>query len=1234
MLNSKGLNQSHGSWRPKLTGLLLLLLGWFCFSSTPLWANSNPEWIELIPGVEKTPQINVLESNFEQVVFDVQIFGMWSEEVTTKGGVFNQLSIPECGITNVIGEPNLPVLRKMIQIPYGAEVEVEVISSEFEEKSLEELGILNRIIPIQPPIPKIEGAWEAAEFVIHEEAYQRDSFYPTELTKKGEIGIIRGHRFVTVEISPVSYNPVMGKLKLYSHIRVQVNLRGSDRVQTEDMLYRYASPPFEEACRDMFINYSAYQDIVKGAPDLPIGYLIIVHDSFEAQAAPLAEWKSKKGYHVTVANTTQTGTSTTSIKNYISEAYDTWPIPPTYVLLFGDVGWIPTYNGSYSGTATDLYYVQMDGDRFADIYRARFPVRNTTEATNMVNKLRYYENPTSPDLEWMRHECFIASDDAGLTAEITHRYVIQNYLTPNGVFADSIWERLGGSTSDITNCVNAGRSVVCYSGHGGPSGWGCVPFNSTNVRALSNADEYPLVLSHACSTNPFDQTECFGEVWVKVPNKGGIAFWGASASSYWDEDDILEKRMFKAAFEETCYSVVSMTDKALWYLSEYYGGGGRTNYYFDMYNVMGDPSVDIWTYIADDLVVTFPGTIPMLPSYPVEITVETASKGPLFGALVCLRKGSEVFETAYTDANGEATLYVSPTTLGYIELTITAHNQLPFEDSINVIPPGDAYVAFESYSIDDDSLGESRGNSDGDVDFAETIEMPIVLKNFGDSTALDVHATLSTTHPLVTIIDNYEEWGDIPSGGTVVCQDAFVFYVSPEIPDLEVITFQLDIEATNGSWSYDNPTVVAHAPILVYESKETDDIGGNDNGKPDPGETCDITVTLKNDGSAGEIQITANLICNDPYIAIDVASASYPDIAAGETGSSLTPYRFTADQNCPQGHKASMILQISGWGPYYTEETFDVFIGQKPILYVDDDGGEDYQQYFFTALDSSGIPYNVWTYETQGCPPDTVFELYQAVVWSTGPDYGTIGSPKTLTAADQERLMTYLDDGGNLLLSSQDLLYDNDPNTFITEYLHVADHVDDENIHSVAGIVDDTISDGMAFTLSYPFYNMSDCIVPGSGATAIFYQTGKTSSDLREGVPMDRLSRTSTTDLLDSCALRYPASGQSTYKVVFLAFPFEAVPQTGAYPNNSYTLMRQLMNWFGLKKPAYMHGDANGDQVIDLADVVYLINYLYKDGPAPDPLEAGDANCDSTVDLADIIYLINYLYKDGPAPPC
>ncbi len=63
-------------------------------------------------------------------------------------------------------------------------------------------------------------------------------------------------------------------------------------------------------------------------------------------------------------------------------------------------------------------------------------------------------------------------------------------------------------------------------------------------------------------------------------------------------------------------------------------------------------------------------------------------------------------------------------------------------------------------------------------------------------------------------------------------------------------------------------------------------------------------------------------------------------------------------------------------------------------------------------------------------------------------------------------------------------------------------------------------------------------------------------------------------------------------------------------------------------------GDTNADGVIDLGDVVYLLNYLYKGGIDPCPMEAGDVNCDGVVDLGDIVFLINYLYKGGPPPTC
>ncbi len=66
----------------------------------------------------------------------------------------------------------------------------------------------------------------------------------------------------------------------------------------------------------------------------------------------------------------------------------------------------------------------------------------------------------------------------------------------------------------------------------------------------------------------------------------------------------------------------------------------------------------------------------------------------------------------------------------------------------------------------------------------------------------------------------------------------------------------------------------------------------------------------------------------------------------------------------------------------------------------------------------------------------------------------------------------------------------------------------------------------------------------------------------------------------------------------------------------------------------FQRGDANSDGDINMADVTYLINYLFLSGPAPAPLLAGDANCDGAVDIGDVVYILNYLFVDGPPPGC
>jgi len=90
---------------------------------------------------------------------------------------------------------------------------------------------------------------------------------------------------------------------------------------------------------------------------------------------------------------------------------------------------------------------------------------------------------------------------------------------------------------------------------------------------------------------------------------------------------------------------------------------------------------------------------------------------------------------------------------------------------------------------------------------------------------------------------------------------------------------------------------------------------------------------------------------------------------------------------------------------------------------------------------------------------------------------------------------------------------------------------------------------------------------------------------------------------------------------VGVAIPQGSAPDIGAY------------ECFG-DACQYICGDANGDGEISVSDVVYCINYLFKGGPTPDPIQSADANYDGDVSVSDVVYTINYLFKGGPAPGC
>lgn len=62
-------------------------------------------------------------------------------------------------------------------------------------------------------------------------------------------------------------------------------------------------------------------------------------------------------------------------------------------------------------------------------------------------------------------------------------------------------------------------------------------------------------------------------------------------------------------------------------------------------------------------------------------------------------------------------------------------------------------------------------------------------------------------------------------------------------------------------------------------------------------------------------------------------------------------------------------------------------------------------------------------------------------------------------------------------------------------------------------------------------------------------------------------------------------------------------------------------------------GDADGNGIVTISDVVFLINYIFSGGPTPNPLTSGDADCSGAINISDAVHLIQYIFGGG-APPC
>jgi len=928
------------------------------------------------------------------------------------------------GTTTDVGSPALPVERLLVDVPFGAtNVRVEVLGEQWTDHHVSEFEGADFVMPLQPPLPKLPGARQNAKFVIDDGAYRARTLLPEQVVTIEEAGLMRGHRLMCVSIHPVRYNPATGDLSQCTSLDVAVRYESADLEATARIHQRYRSPFFDSLLENNVGNYepegaSALRGPTASTLPLPIGYLIVTHPNFEAGIQQLADWKSHIGYDVTVVNTNVAGSTASAIRSYIQTAYNTWSVPPQFVLLVGDSGYLPGFQGSTTGSIDDLDYSLMDaGNYFPDLFVSRISVASTTQLQDVLDKLLQYEQLDQTNQPWIQKAVFMASVDNYTISEGTHNYVINNYLNPAGYTSDKLYQvTYGATTADVTNSINNGRSLAVYSGHGGETSWADgPPYSQSDINALSNLDMYPFVCSHACLTGDFETSVCFGETWQRATDKGAIGFWGASTYSYWDQDDILEKGAFHGAFNDGLWFVSGWTNAGLLAVYTYYGGSGLSEYYYEEYNVLSEPSLFLWT---EDLYTPSITHENVLPVGSAQLNVSVLRGGtPVEDALVHAYKAGEVDVVAYTDAAGGAVLPINSSTPGNLDVVITAHNAVRHEATVVVFVPSGPYVIL-SDKVVDDSAG---GNNDGAIDVGEAIDLSVAGENVGSVLAAGVIATLTSTDPLVTITDGTATLGDVASGAIVWGADDFQFQVSSFCADGHVLPLTVTFsDGGPGVWQ-SALNLPVNAPALVVDATTLDDVGGDGDGDADPGETVTIDVILENVGHYVAEGVSVNVHTTDTYCTITQPSSTYADIPVGGTETNAAAFLADVSAGCPVGRTIVVNIDVYRQGTLVGSDQMSFVAGQVPVCLIDLDGNHNSAPTIEACLVQLGVGYD----KVLSWPGN--LSLYKSLMICLGIYSDNYSLSPTAASA----LVAFMQAGGNVYMEGGDCwAFDSEASTY------------------------------------------------------------------------------------------------------------------------------------------------------------------------------------------------------------
>lgn len=471
-------------------------------------------------------------------------------------------------------------------------------------------------------------------------------------------------------------------------------------------------------------------------PDEDFGYVIITSSTYESLFQQLADFKSARGIRTTTVLISDIyaeysgADNQTKIRNFVIDAYNDWGTE--HVLLAGDDEIIPhrglyaTAYGYYTDydIPADLYYGALDGnwnddgddrwgepgedDLIPEVHMGRAPVDNTTEAQNFLNKtFMYQENPVVADCR----EAFMLGEllwddptwggdykDEIMNGASTHGYTTTGFQGSN-FHVSRLYDRDHGTWSKFAaiDSLNNGINFCNHLGHAGVT-YALRMYNNDVQSYFTNNGVnhgFFIIYSQGCYCGSFDNRNDAGgygsdaicEYFTTV-EEAAVAFVGNSRYGYGEHNSTngssqyFDRQFFDAVFGEEIYRIGACNDDSKVDNIPFITYGANRWCYYQL-NVMGDPTIDMWTDQPTELTATFPEYLPTVYSeFPVTVT---EARGPVEGAQVCLWKEGDVFLVDHTDALGYVLFETEATEAGTLYVTVTKHDWLPFQDTAEVL---------------------------------------------------------------------------------------------------------------------------------------------------------------------------------------------------------------------------------------------------------------------------------------------------------------------------------------------------------------------------------------------------------------------------------------------------------------------------------------------------------------------------------------------------------------------